>query len=88
MKLKVLVAQSCLTLCNSMECSPPGSSLHGILQPRILEWVAIPFSTGSSQPRNQTGVFCIAGGFFNQLSYQGSWCNRYDNALYYMLHIR
>ena len=44
----VLVAQSCLTLCNSMDCSPPGSSVHGILQAGILEWVAIPFSRGSS----------------------------------------
>ena len=42
MKGKVLVAQSCLTLCNSMDCSPPGSSVHGILQARILERVAIP----------------------------------------------
>ena len=43
-----LVAKSCLTLCNPMDCSPPGSSVHGILQARILEWVAIPFSRGSS----------------------------------------
>ena len=42
-----------------MDCSPPGSSVHGILQARILEWVAISFFTGSSQPRNQTCVFCI-----------------------------
>ena len=41
-------AQSCLTLCDPMDCSPPGSSVHGILQARILEWVAIPFSRGSS----------------------------------------
>ena len=46
--------QSCLTLCNPMDCSPPGSSVHGILQARILEWVAIPSSTGSSQLRDQT----------------------------------
>ena len=46
-KVKVLVAQSCLTLCDPMDCSPPGSSIHGILQTRILEWVAISFSTGS-----------------------------------------
>ena len=45
-KVEVLVAQSCLTLCNPMNCSPPGSSVHGILQARILEWVAIPFSWG------------------------------------------
>ena len=63
-KMKVLVPQSCLTICDPMDCSPPGSSLCGILQVRILEWVAIPFSRGSSQPRDQTSVSCIAGGFF------------------------
>ena len=52
--VKVLVAQLCLTLCDSMDYSPPGSSLHGILQARIPEWVAIPFSRGSSPPRDQT----------------------------------
>ena len=51
-KVKVLVAQSCLTICNPMACILPGSSVHGILQARILEWVAIPFSKGSSQPSN------------------------------------
>ena len=60
----VLVAQSCPTLCDSMICSPPGFSVHGILQARILEWIAIPFSRGTSQPRNQTLVSCIAGRFF------------------------
>ena len=60
----VLGAQSRLTLCSSMDCSSPDSSVHGILQTRILEWVAIPFSRGSSQPRDQTPVFCIAGRFF------------------------
>ena len=45
-------------------CSPPGSSVHGIFQARILEWIAIPFSSVSSQPRNHTGVSCIAGRFF------------------------
>ena len=44
----VLVAQSCLTLCDPMDYSPPGSSVHGILQARILEWIAIPFSRGFS----------------------------------------
>ena len=48
----VLVAQSCLTLCDPMDCGPPGSSVHGIFQARILEWVAIPFSRGSFQPRH------------------------------------
>ena len=47
-----LVAQSCLTLCDPMDCSLPGSSTHGILQARILEWVVIPSSRGSSQPRD------------------------------------
>ena len=46
-----LVVQSCPTLCDPMDCSLSGSSLHGILQARILEWVAIHFSRGSSQPR-------------------------------------
>ena len=59
----VLVAQSCW-LCDPMDCSLPGSSVHGILQARILEWVAITFSRGSSQSRDQTWVCCIAGRFF------------------------
>ena len=52
--------QSCPTLCDPMDCSLPDSSVHGILQARILEWVAMPFSRGSSQPRNQTQVSCIS----------------------------
>ena len=51
-------------LCDLMDCSPPGSSFHGILQERILEWVAIPFSRGSSRFRDRTWVSCIAGRFF------------------------
>ena len=47
-----------------VNCSTPGPSVCGILQARILEWVAIPFSRGSSRPRNQTQVSCTAGGFF------------------------
>ena len=58
------VAQACLTLCNAMDCSLPGSSIHGILQARILEWVAVPFSRVSSQLRDRTQVSLIAGGFF------------------------
>ena len=50
--LKVLVAQSCLTLCDSGDCSPPGASVHGILQARTLEWGAISSSRGSSRPRD------------------------------------
>ena len=60
----MLFAQLCLTLCDPIDCSLPGPSVHGILQARILEWVAIPFSRGSPQPRGQTRVSCIAGGFF------------------------
>ena len=48
---------SCPTLCNPMDCKPPGSSVYGVLQARILEWVAMPSSRGSSQPRDQTGKF-------------------------------
>ena len=58
------VSQSCPTLCNPMDCSPPGSSVHGILQARILEWVAIPFSRVSFRPRDQTHVPCITSSFF------------------------
>ena len=64
LKVKVKATQSCLALCNSMDCSLQGSSVHEILQARILEWEAFPFSRGSSQPRAQTLVSCIAGGFF------------------------
>ena len=71
-KVKVLVAQSCLTLCNPMDCSPPGSSVHGILQARILESAAIPFSRGSSRPRDQTQVSHIAGRFFTTRAHQRS----------------
>ena len=49
-----LLAQLCLTFRDAMDCSPPGSSVHGILQARMLEWVAISFSRGSSRPGNQT----------------------------------
>ena len=59
----VLVAQSCPAL-NPMDCSMPGSSVHRILQARILEWVDIPFSWGPSRPRDEIQVSCIAGGFF------------------------
>ena len=69
----VLVPQSCPILCDPMDSSPPGSSVHGILQARILQWVAIPFSRGSSWPRNQTGVSYIAGRFFT------NWATREDH---------
>ena len=55
------VAQLCPTLCDPTDCSLQGSSVHGILQARVLEWVAISFSRGASQPRDQTQVSCIVG---------------------------
>ena len=58
-KVKVEVAQSCLALCDPMDCT-----VHGILQARILEWVAFPYSRGSSQPRDRTQVSHTAGEFF------------------------
>ena len=58
------VAQACQTLCSPMNCSWPGSSVHGVLQARILEWVSIPFSRGSFQSRDRTRDSWIAGGFF------------------------
>ena len=66
--------QSGLPLCDPVDCSPPGSSVHGILQARILEWVATNSSRGSSRPKNRTWVSCIScitGGFLT-LSHQGS----------------
>ena len=62
---EVKVAQSSPTFCDSMDCI-----VHGILQARILEWVAFPFSRGSSQPRDWTQISCVAGGFFT------SWATR------------
>ena len=73
MKVKVKVAQSCLTLCNPMEYT-----VHGILQARILEWVALPFSRGSSQPRDQTQVSHISGVFLT------SWAIREDHTYIYV----
>ena len=62
--MKVLVVQSCPAVCDPMDCSPLVSSVRGILQARILEWVAVSCSMVSSQPRDQTWVSCIAGRFF------------------------
>ena len=64
---EVKVVQLCPTVCNPMDYT-----VHGILQARILEWVAIVFSRGSSQPRDQSQVSHIAGEFFTNLSYQGN----------------
>ena len=67
-RVEAVVSQLCLTLCRHMDCSLPGYSVHGILQARILEYVAVPFSRGSSQPRDQTQVSCIAGRFLNTIA--------------------
>ena len=64
MNVNVLVAQPCPTLCDLMDCSPPGSSDHEIFQARILEWISISFSRGSSWPRDRTQVYRIAGRYF------------------------
>ena len=71
--------QSCPTLFDPMDCSLPGSSVHGILKARVLEWVAIPFSRGSSPPRVWTWVSCIAGRFFT------NWATREAPALLYFI---
>ena len=62
--MNVLVTQSCLTPCDPMGCSLPDSFVHEISQARILEWVTISFSRRFSQPRDQTHMSCLAGGFF------------------------
>ena len=66
------VAQSCPSLCDPMDCSPPGSPLHGILQARILEWNAIPFSRGSFRPKDGTWISCISRQGLCSLSHQES----------------
>ena len=70
--------QSCPTLCYPMDCSLPGSSVHGILQARILEWVAMSFSRGSSQPMDGTLVSmspALSGGFFTTSTTWEAQCN-------------
>ena len=91
-----MVAQSCPTLFNRVDCSMPGSSVRGILQARILEWVAMPFSKGSSWPRDWTHVSCIAGRFFTvwgpgeapvivQVNSIGFWRMGYDSKMHHGL---
>ena len=63
MKVKT-VAQKCPALCNPMDCSPPASPVHGILQARILEWVTIPFSRGSPPSGIEPATSALTGGFF------------------------
>ena len=69
--MKVLAAQSCPTLCDPMDCSLPSSSVHGILQARILEWVAIPFTRGSSLQGSNLGLLHCRQILYH-LSHQGS----------------
>ena len=68
-----LVAQSCPTFSDPMDCSPPGSSVHGILQEKLLEWAVMPSSRGASQPRDLTQVFCIAGRFLTSWATREAW---------------
>ena len=65
-QVQVKITQLCSTPCNLMDCGPPVSSVHVILQVRILEWIAIPFLRGSSQSRDRTKVSHIAGRFFTR----------------------
>ena len=74
--MKILVAQLCLTLCDPRDCNPPGSPIHGILQARILECIAIPFSRVSSWPRDPTLVSLTIGRFFT------IWATREAQAFY------
>ena len=71
--LRVLVAQSCSTLCDPMDCSLPDSSVHGILQAGILEWVGISFSRGPFRSRDQTQVSCISGRLFTVRATREAW---------------
>ena len=75
-EVKVWVAQSCLTLCNPMDCGPPSSSVHGILQARVLQWAAISSSRRTFWPRDQTWVSCIAGRFFTVWAIREAHSNR------------
>ena len=71
--IHILVAQLCPTPWDPIDCSLPDSSVHGINQARILEWVAISFSRGSSKPRDQIQVSCTAGRLFTVWATRGSW---------------
>ena len=75
-----LVAQFCLTLCDPMDCSPPGPYVHDILQARILKWIAMSSFRWPSQPRDQRQVSRIAGGFFT------IWANR--EALFFGMFVK
>ena len=83
-KKKEEVAQLCSTLCDPTDCSLPGSSIHGIFQARVLEWVAVSFSRESSQPRDLTQVSCIAGRCFKLWATREAliWNDLYEMPLY------
>ena len=78
---------SCVWLCDPVDCSPPGFSIHGILQARILEWVAISFSRGSSQPRDRTQVSRIASRRFNLWATRVQPGKKKVAQIYYSLHL-
>ena len=82
-KVNVKVTQSCPTLCDPMDCV-----VHEILQARILEWVAFPFSRGSSQPRDQTQVSRIASGFFTNWAMRESTVKKRSEVLYLSVYQR
>ena len=75
-------AQLCSTLCDPMDCSPPISTVHGILQAGILEWIAISYFRGSSQPKNLTHVSCFGRQILNQLFHLGRFQNDSIKVLY------
>ena len=75
--IRFSVAQSCPTLCDPMDCSPPGSSVHGIFQVRLLEWIAISFSRGACPSRDWTHLSCI-GRQMDSLPLSHQWSNAMD----------
>ena len=87
----VLVAQSCPTLCDPMECSPPGCSVHGILHVILLEWVIISFAKETSWPRDRTQVSCIGDRFFTVSTTRESYlefnCEQYWSKFYSNTHV-
>ena len=83
LKVKVKIAQLCPTLCDPMDWGLPGFSVHGILQAKILEWVAIHFSRRSSQPRYSSQVSSVAGGFSTVWATREAW----DLNKYYTLYL-
>ena len=78
-KVKMLVVESYLTLYDSVDCSPLGSSVHGIFQVRLLEWFAVSFSRRSFQSRDQTQVSCTAGRFFTDWATRKLYTHRKNN---------